>query len=101
MWRFLAGARTGGQTDPVPALKRAFEVLGRSGRGRAKIICLLTDGVFPDNDNVLRVIAQCNRGGSVQIFTYLAGRRAPEAEKVMKQLAERSRGRYNYISLDG
>jgi len=97
---FLQSARAQGQTDPVPALKRAFAVLSKSNRLPGKLIYLLTDGVFPDNQKVISAIRAANRGTEALINTYLYGSRPPEAEEVMKQIAEENGGRYRYVSPD-
>ncbi len=98
---FLQEVQPGGQTDPVPALERAFAVLSQTAEHRpGKVLFLLTDGDFPDNQEVLDTIAQLNRRKTVMINTILFGRRTPEAERVMAQIARENRGEYKYVSLD-
>jgi len=47
--RYLDKIQPHGQTDPIPALERAFAVLkNRPNRKRGMLIYLLTDGEFPD-----------------------------------------------------
>ena len=101
--KFLDSVRAGGRTDPIPALRRAFEVLDRAdtrGGRTGKLIFLLTDGSFPDNAAVLAAVRQLNVNKTVLVNTYLYGHRPPEAEKVMKQIAEECNGRYKYVSPD-
>ena len=97
---FLSQITTTGQTDPLPAISRAFEVLA-AGKGReGKLIFLLTDGVFPDNAKVLAAINRLNAGKGVCINTILFGRRPGEAEAVLKQIATDSGGTFKYVSPD-
>ena len=97
---FLSGIRPGGQTDPTPALKRAFAVLDNSSKLRGKLIYLLTDGVFQDNAKVLAAIRKANASGQVLINTYLYGHRPPKAVEVMKQIANENGGLYKYVPAD-
>jgi Mg-chelatase subunit ChlD len=69
---FLASARAAAQSDPIPALRRAFEVLADAGDG-GKLIYLLSDGVFPDGPAVLATIHARNRDKDVHINTYGCG----------------------------
>jgi DNA-directed RNA polymerase subunit RPC12/RpoP len=97
---FLAKQRAQGQTDPIPALKRAFDVLSRADkRKRGKIIFLLTDAVFTaDNDVVIRTIRSRNRGQKVHINTYLyGGQQEKEAIDVMQKIAKENGGKFKII----
>ena len=104
--KFLEPVRAERQTDPVPAVIRAFEVLAgarltRGGRPtRGKLVYLLTDGVFPDYEKVLQTIRERNVRKDVLINTFLYGFRPPLAEKIMKQIASENGGRFRYISPD-
>ena len=98
--KFLESVRAMGQSDPIPALQRAFAVLARADKRPGRLIYLLTDGNFPDNAAVLAVLRKLNGGKQVAINTYLYGRRPPEAEKVMRQIAKEHGGRYRYVSAD-
>jgi len=99
---FLAAVRAEGRTHVLPALKRAFEVLGRSDKAKGRLIYLLTDGVFTENTNekVLDVIRRFNVDRSVHINTFLYGHRPREAERVMKRIAAENAGRYKYVTMD-
>ncbi len=97
--RFLEPVRATGRTDPLPALKRAFNVLRGTKSKDGKLIHLLTDGVFPDNDKVLALIRQGTAGKDIRINTYLCGYRPPAADMVMKKIALESKGVYNYVPL--
>jgi len=99
--RFLMEVRAEQQTDPIPALNRAFDVLAQADPEKpGKVIHLLTDAVFPDNAKVLDAIRKRNQKKDVRINTYLYGRCPVEAEAVMKQIALDTRGRFKYISPD-
>lgn len=102
--RYLAGIRPGsilGSTDPVPSLRRAFEVIRQADKHRpGRLILFLTDGVFRDNRQVLQVIRRLNTDKEIRINTYLYGFRPPEAVELMKTIALENRGVYNYVSRD-
>jgi len=95
---FIEMKQASGQTNPIPSLTRAFEVLKSSKRKRGKLIYLLTDGDFPDNSEVLKKIAGLNRDKSVHINTYLYGPIAPTAVTVLKQIAAENGGKFKYVN---
>ena len=95
---FVDTVEAEGRTDPVPALERAFGVL-RSAEG-GKLICLLTDGVFPDNAAVFQTIGAKNPRKDVQINTVLFGSREAEAKTVMRRIAADNGGRFKCVSWD-
>ena len=95
-----------GTTNPVSALRRAFEVLAKSdGAGdRAQQIHLLTDGQFDVPRKQLMDEIQRLRGKSgVAIYTYLYAWRssspddAESPESVLKAIAEATGGEYTFI----
>lgn len=96
--RFLDSVTVGGATDPVPALTRALEILQKADDKAAKVIYLLSDGVFPDERQVLDVLDKLNANRKVQVFTYLYGYRPERAEVLMKRIAKENRGKYNYVN---
>ncbi len=94
---FLADVTPETQTDPVPALSRAFDVL-RGAKKRGKLIYLLTDGVFPDNKKILETIQAKNSGKEkVYINTFLYGTKPAAAVDVMTKIAEMTGGRYIFV----
>lgn len=98
---FLDSVRAAGQTDPIPALQRAFNVLARADRRRpGKLVYLLTDGDFPDNKAVLADIRKHNTKKEVDINTYLYDYRGKQAVDVMRQIAKENGGRFKQISAD-
>ncbi|MFB3890977.1 MAG: VWA domain-containing protein [Phycisphaerae bacterium] len=94
---FLQGIRPEGQTNPLPAIARAFEVLERADKRPGKLIYLLTDGVFPDNDAVLKLIAQLNAKKDVLICTFLYDDKSADAVKVLQKIAEDNRGHFKQV----
>jgi len=96
-YRFLLEVRPQGQTDPVPAIERAFAVL-RNARKRGKIIHLLTDGRFSDNEKVFATIAKLNHDKSVRINTTLYGNRPPEADQTLRKIAKENGGQYRFVA---
>ena len=95
---FILPKQAGGQTNPILALERAFKVLQSAKRKRGKLIYLLTDGVFPDNDAVLKKIAGWNRDKTVHINTYLYGPLDETAVTVLKQIAAENGGKFKYVN---
>lgn len=94
--QFLTSMQCVGRTDPLPALKRGFEVVSKGQPGRLKVICLLTDGAFPDNGKVQQAIDEMNRARKVRVYTFLYGENDPDAEAFMKRIARDHNGLYNY-----
>lgn len=95
--KFLSGITAEGQTNPVPALERAFQVL-RGAKKQGKLLYLLTDGVFPDNEKVLSAIRKMNTDKrKVYINTFLYGNKPPEAVDVMTRIAKENGGRYTFV----
>ena len=97
--RFLMDTPPRGSTDPLPALARAFEVLDKvSG---TKVIYLLTDSQFPDNQKVLQFLRQRNAKRDVCIHTLLYGQRSKEAEETMKAISkENGPGIFRHVQPD-
>ncbi|MCE5277300.1 MAG: VWA domain-containing protein [Planctomycetaceae bacterium] len=97
--KFLRGVQAQAQTDPLPALKRAFAVLSAANpKLPGKLLFLLTDGVFPDNEKALATIRTLNARKDVHVNTFLYGNRPPVAVEVLKTIANENGGRYKFIS---
>jgi hypothetical protein len=87
-----------GQTDPMPALRRAFEVLAQApNKNRGKLIYLLTDGEFPDNDEVLKQLRVLNKDKAVCINTVLYKHRSESSVAVLEAIAKENRGVFKFI----
>ncbi|MDY7009599.1 MAG: VWA domain-containing protein [Planctomycetota bacterium] len=96
--KFLKVITPEGQTDPIPALKRAFAVLNRPpGNKQGKLIYLLTDGRFPDNEKILAAVREMNAKRDVHINTILHHFRDPEFEKVLEQIAAQNGGKFKFV----
>lgn len=96
---FINDMTAEGRTDPVPAIKRAFEVLSQADPDKhGKIIYLLTDGVFPDNQKVLDTIHRLDPKKEVAICTILFNDSSPKAIEVLQQIAMETRGQFRKIS---
>lgn len=79
-----------GQTDPIPALRKAFGY-------RPDVLYLLTDGDFPDSHQVMQAIRQLNVGQRSKIHTIAYFDRGEEYEKVLKQIATENGGTFRYV----
>jgi len=95
---YLKQIQPQGQTDPIPALERAFRVLQNTpNQKRGKLIYLLTDAEFPDNEKVLAAIRNLNGGKQVHVNTILHHHRSPGAMKVLRQIAADNGGRFKFV----
>jgi hypothetical protein len=92
-YTFLDGITPRGQTNPVPALELAF-------KQRPALIYLLTDGDFPDNAAVLRLIREKNSEHRTKINTIAFVARGDTYEKVLKTIARENDGVFRYVSED-
>lgn len=100
---FLAEIKPEGQTDPIPAIQRAFQVLDKAdARKKGKLLYLLTDGAFPDNKKVEALIKQCNSGGKEKVFvcTFLYGDKEKEAATFLEKLAKDNGGHFKIVTDD-
>jgi hypothetical protein len=101
---FLSTVTASSKTDPLPALRRAFDVLDKAALDETgkpdKLIYLLTDGVFPDNGAVFQLLHERNARKNVHISTFNYGSRSPVAIQVLKQIAEDYGGNYTYLDMD-
>ncbi len=90
-----------GVTDPIPAIKRAFEVLSRVRSGKKqKLIYLLTDGEFQNNEKVRKTIRALNKDGQVHVNTILYVVRNPEFEQFLRQIAQENGGKFKFVERD-
>ena len=96
--KFLHEIIPEGQTDPIPALQRAFAVLRAApGSKKGQLIYLLTDGEFPDNEKVLQEIRRLNAKHTVHINTILHWHHSPEVMKVLQQIAKENKGTFKFV----
>ena len=87
-----------GQTDPLPAIKRAIDVLNKAEGGmHNKVVVLVTDGAFPDNNKVFMLIKKLDPKNEIRFFTVLFDTKEPDAEKALKKIADDSGGQYKQV----
>lgn len=98
--QFLNTIRPEGQTNPLPALNLAFDVLDKADARQAKVMFILTDGVLPDNDKVLSLIKARNKGRAVRICTVLIGSRDVSARLLLERVAKENGGRFIAVKDD-
>jgi len=89
-FKFLDEFNVRGETNPVPGLLKAFEF-------KPDLIVLLSDGDFPDNDNVLRFVAkrEAVRRTKINAIAVISNRETdkPYAD-TMRQIADATGGVY-------
>lgn len=114
-WDYVKTIQPIGQTDVIPALRRAFAVLAdvpdkkmvevEKENGQVvkvsvdvqKVIYLLTDGEFSDNEMAVKETRRLNAGGRVQVHTILHRHRSPAAMKVLSEIAESNGGKFKFV----
>lgn len=84
-----------GGTNPLPAFQQAFDVTPRPDA-----IYFMTDGLF-DAEVAADVAKMNKRGKRVPIHTIGFDMQEPEAEKLLKRIAEESGGRYSPVGFPG
>lgn len=100
---FVNGLASSGITQPITALRRAFQVFKEADARPGKLIYMLTDGDFSDpdfgitNEQVVEAIKTHNRKKDVVINTILFGRPSAKGEKVLKQIAAENGGKYKHV----
>lgn len=80
-----------GTSDPIPALRAAFA-------NQPHVIYLLTDGGFPNNQQVIDELKKLNAAKKVKINTIAFFERGEEYQKLLKQIADNNSGAYRFIS---
>jgi uncharacterized protein with von Willebrand factor type A (vWA) domain len=96
---FLSDARAEGETDPLPSLTRAFDVLDAAPPG-AKAIVLLSDSGLPGNEELLRLCRSRNAAKNVHIHTLVYARGPNGAEPAIKRIADENAGRYRFTRIE-
>ncbi len=85
-------------TDPIPAVDRAFDLLEKvKDPAGCKLICLLSDGAFPNNKAVRDPFRSRNANRDVIVNTYLFHYRSKAAVEVMEAIADDNGGLYTFI----
>ncbi len=96
---FLSRQIPEGETNPVPAIRLAFAQM-QASHARDRVVFLLTDGSFPDNQMVIRSLRKLNADERVKVHTFLfgSGSAPPDAVTVMKKIADENGGKYRFVS---
>jgi hypothetical protein len=101
---FVKSVSSSGQTQPAPAIERAFDALDEAAKSKpGKLIYLLTDGDFKDekgnNENAaaLKVLHERNATKDVVVNTILFGKLSADGEKLLKQIATENGGKYKFV----
>ncbi|MCE5328515.1 MAG: VWA domain-containing protein [Planctomycetaceae bacterium] len=97
-YKYVQAVKAHGLSNPVPAMERTFQVLRQGSAERPRVIHFLSDGAFPDNDELLATVRRLNQDKSVRIHTYLCGQSTPLSMAVMKRIAAENNGRYAYLT---
>jgi uncharacterized protein with von Willebrand factor type A (vWA) domain len=88
---FMKKARPHGASDPIAALRFAFAQ-------NPEVIYFLTDGDFPNNNQVLQEIHKLNAARRTKIHTIAFVNRGEEYEKLLRQISEESGGTFRAVS---
>ena len=82
------------------AIQRAFAVLSRADASRpGKLIYLLTDGNFVDNQEVLNTLTKLNADKKVHVNIILYNNKVSDAiEAQLRAIAENNGGIYKFVS---
>ena len=88
-FKYLDAIVPGGQTQPAPALERAF-------KAKPELVYFMTDGDF--QPTVLDRLRQLNRGKKIKINTFSFVFKP--GEELLRQIAKEHGGRYKHVSED-
>ena len=90
-------ASGGSPTNPLAAIKRGFEVLASPpNKLPGKLMFLLTDGEFHDNQEVRRQIKSWNKRGDVLVNTILFAAGGEEIRRTLEQIARENGGQFKF-----
>jgi hypothetical protein len=90
-YAFMKRTQPHGSSDPLPAMRFAFD------QG-ADVIYFLTDGDFPNSNQVIAEVARMNPVKRVKIHTIAFIERGESYERVLKALSQQSGGEFRSIS---
>jgi hypothetical protein len=93
---FLADAFAAGETDPFPAMWRAFDVLAACGHCQ-KTIFLVSDSGFANGEEVIKICRNRNVFNDVHVHTFLYASHPNGAEDAMRRIAEENGGQYQFV----
>jgi hypothetical protein len=78
-------------SDPIPGLRAAFAT-------NPELIFMLTDGDFPNNEQVRQEIQKLSAGKKTVVNTIAFFERGEDYEKVLKQIADDTKGTFKFVS---
>lgn len=78
-------------SDPIPGLRAAFAA-------NPEMIFMLTDGDFPNNQQVLEEIKKLSAGKKVVVNTIAFFDRGEDYEKLLKQIADDTKGTFRFVT---
>lgn len=78
-------------SDPIPGLRAAFAA-------NPEMIFMLTDGDFPNNQQVLDEIKKLSAGKRVVVNTIAFFDRGEDYEKLLKQIADETKGTFRFVT---
>jgi hypothetical protein len=88
---FMKTAKPHGSSDPIAALRFAFAQ-------NPEVIYFLTDGDFPNNNQVLQEIHKLNAAHRTKIHTIAFVDRGETYEKLLRQISDESGGTFRAVS---
>jgi hypothetical protein len=88
---FLRKSQPHGSSDPVPALRFAFSQ-------NPEVVYFLTDGDFPNNNQVIAEIRKLNSAHRTKIHTIAFVERGEEYEKVLRLISDQSGGTFRSVT---
>jgi hypothetical protein len=88
---FLDKTAPHGSSDPIPGIQAAF-------KAGPQLIYMLTDGDFPNNQQVIEEIRKLNKDKRVKINTIAFMDRGEAYEKLLKQIADENGGLFKFVS---
>jgi hypothetical protein len=96
--KWLDDLTTSGTSDPIPGLEVAF-------KGKPELMYILTDGDFPNNNDVLSKVTQLNGGRKTRIntiafVTTMDDETSDSFVKFLETLADQNGGKYKKVSQD-
>lgn len=84
-----------GNTDPVAAFNRAFDLIGDRPNC---MICLFSDGGFVNSPALLKLLQTRNVGKKTKIYTFLYGGATFESPAVMQRIATENEGLFKNVT---
>ena len=98
LYKWLEDIGTTGTSDPIPGLEMAF-------RAKPQLIYILTDGDFPNNDEVINRVNNLNkdkrsRVNTVAFVTSKSDQTSESFLKFLQKLANNNGGQFRHVALD-